>query len=267
MTILICAFIQSTSIAVEQVDVYMEKAQNFLLLNKYKEAIFELNKAYSLSDDQKRKAKIENAIGWAYFSLGNISESRRYLSSAFDSASKIGDKEIAQRASNNLGVLEFNSGNLVEAKKYFEGKFSKSSKTSDSYLKLINRKLTHERVNEIIANGVFYRSNKDFDKALEEYEKALLIEPNNINALEYKGYALFRLGDYNSAIDVLKYSHELNPSRINIVINLIKSYCAINDIENARKLAKDEAKLINSLNLLQDGEFCKSCGKSFFDNL
>ena len=43
----------------------------------------------------------------------------------------------------------------------------------------------------------------DYERAIEEYNKILVINPNNIFAKKYKAFALAQVGDIKSASDII----------------------------------------------------------------
>lgn len=116
-----------------------------------------------------------------------------------------------------------------------------------------------------------YRLKKDFKSAVIEYDKALNIYPNNARALDYKGYALFRMGQYVEAIKILEKALTVEPDRVNVIINLLKSHCASGSFNYAKLLVEENKDLIlrNKKILRCDGEFQKVCSdiKLYLNNL
>lgn len=115
----------------------------------------------------------------------------------------------------------------------------------------------------ILDRGRSYALKNDFSTAITEYNKVLDAEPDNTRALRYKGYALYRLHDYEQAILTLKKSDKIEPNNIHNILNLIKSYCSSKQHEELKRITERyREKLQSEKSLLaRDGEFKRKCGK------
>ena len=120
------------------------------------------------------------------------------------------------------------------------------------------------KVNSLIAQGVIYTLEKNYADAIVEYDKALAIDNDNVRALEYKGYAHYRLNNYEAAISALKKAQSIKPEQFNVLINLMKAYCASKQMDIAKQLVDgNQTLLTNNYSILQgDGELQKVCGKA-----
>ncbi len=248
---------------------YMQEAGAAFKAQESEQALTALEKAAPFASTDTERAKVNNAMGWTYFSDGNTEKAKQHLQQALTLSADSGNTRLAEKASNNLGVVEYTAGNLDEAEAYFSNKWSKKSKTSLRYLKLIKQQRTLKTVNAIIAQGVTYALDKNYTEAIIEYDKALVIEPDNVRALEYKGYAYYRLSNYADAITALKKAQGINPEQVNVLINLMKAYCASDKKDVAKQLVEDNKPLlISSSGVLQgDGELQKICGKELFSGI
>lgn len=253
----------------ESIKAYLGEAQQSIHEKDYPAAIARLEKALSVARDGRTKAMIKNAIGWAYFSSGNITEGKRYLMEAYTEATNSDFEDVARRSANNLGLLAFSQDRLKEARGYFTSKWAKDSDTAKTYVGLIDSRLQTERVNTFISAGITYRLNRQFSEAVAEYDKALALDPRNVRALEYKGYALFRLGHYDEAMASFTQAFAVEPGRAGVLLNMLKTLCASKHREEARTLALKHGELVEASKQVfsRDGEFKKVCGQDFLSDI
>ncbi|MCK5812683.1 MAG: tetratricopeptide repeat protein [Cocleimonas sp.] len=246
---------------------YMQEAGEAFKAQESKQALEVLEKAMPLANTETEKAKVNNAIGWTYFSDDNNEKAKEHLEQALALSVESDNKRLAEKASNNLGIVEYTTENLDVAEKYFLNKWSKDSKTSTHYIELIKEQRKLNTVNASIAKGVSYFIDKDYENAVIEYNKALAIEPENVRALEHKGYSYYRLNKYDEAIVALKQAQSIEPDHVTVLINLMKTYCSSEKTELIKQLIEEnKAVLIANSKVLQgDGELQKVCDKTLFD--
>ena len=67
------------------------------------------------------------------------------------------------------------------------------------------------KIDELVFAGKSFLENGDFDKSLEFFEQALLIDPKNPDLWNYKGTALRSLGRYGESMDCFNNSLKLDP--------------------------------------------------------
>jgi TolB-like protein/tetratricopeptide (TPR) repeat protein len=72
----------------------------------------------------------------------------------------------------------------------------------------------------------FYRGLRDYDRALEEYETASRLAPNDVGALESVAYIYRRQGKMDQHLERLEAAFRLDPRNANIARNLAESYRA-----------------------------------------
>lgn len=95
-----------------------------------------------------------------------------------------------------------------------------------------DKKTTSIESGGFIGRGDYYLSKKDYEKAIECYDKALEIEPENVYALRSKGSALERLDRYDDAIKIYNKGLSLFPN------TSLKYNWFLNDIRRAREMQK-----------------------------
>lgn len=70
------------------------------------------------------------------------------------------------------------------------------------------------------SRGCIYYKNNDYDKAIEDYNKALSINPNFADAYNQRGIVYFAKQDYKKAIDDFNKAINLNPNFAEAYYNL-----------------------------------------------
>jgi TolB-like protein/tetratricopeptide (TPR) repeat protein len=72
----------------------------------------------------------------------------------------------------------------------------------------------------------FYRGLRDYDRALEEYETASRLAPNDVRAMESVAYIYRRQGKMDQHLQRLEAAFRLDPQNANMARNLAESYRA-----------------------------------------
>ena len=76
-----------------------------------------------------------------------------------------------------------------------------------------------------VAQGLFYYYGyRHYEQALAEFGRALQLQPNNVQALEYSGYVYRRQGQWQRCLDTLKKSLEQDPRNADVAGNLSQTY-------------------------------------------
>jgi tetratricopeptide (TPR) repeat protein len=141
---------------------------------------------------------------------------------ASGSSSQSAPAPAAKPSLEEQAVLDYNKGLKHRDKAWeFEAKAAKAAKEKDhdknlkkaqkEYGKVIEQQLEavkknakfHEAYSSL---GYAYRKTGEYDKALESYDKALTLQPNYVEAIEYRGEAylgLNRLTEAQKALEVL----------------------------------------------------------------
>lgn len=205
------------------------------------------------------KAQVQNALGYTLFLSGDYDRAVETLNSARDLAVETGDETTRIKALNNLGALEFTRGDLDAAEEAFRQAAAGGSSFAENYLDQIAAQRRTDRLNGLIDQGVRARLADDFKGAVTAYDQALEIDPQNARALNYRGYARFRLGDLAGAEQDFTHALEREPNAVLPRLNLLKVRCRTGSGDAAlRKMApRDERE--RSL-YRSDGELRKVCG-------
>jgi len=184
-------------------------------------------------------ARTENVIGWVSFTIGRHDEAELYLKESLSSSIESGDIDTAKIAANNLGILYFSNDALDESMYYFSRSYNRETPIAMQYRALIEKKRNELIAVSALERGVQQRLNRDFEKAIISYNTALEHKPDDDEAIEYKGYALFRMGKYDEAIEALNLSKRINPERKFVHLNLAKVYCSMGDESGVIKTIND----------------------------
>ena len=83
----------------------------------------------------------------------------------------------------------------------------------------------------------------DYQGAMEDYSKSILINPNNPITYYNRGVMKDYLGDYQGAIVDYSKSLEIDPSDVQVLMNRANSYGKVGDDESVCKDRKKAASL------------------------
>ena len=87
-----------------------------------------------------------------------------------------------------------------------------------------------------LASGYYhYYSNREFEKALEQFELARRLQPNNADLFHALGLVNRRTGDWEAAIQNMEAAVELDPRDLNKVGNLVETCYFYRDWSKTRK--------------------------------
>src|SRR5207253_201616 len=90
-----------------------------------------------------------------------------------------------------------------------------------------------------VAHGLFYYYGyRHYEQALAEFGRALQLQPNNAQALEYSGYVYRRQGQWQRCLDTLKKSLEQDPRNADVAGNLSQTYCILRMWQDAERVGK-----------------------------
>ena len=92
----------------------------------------------------------------------------------------------------------------------------------------------YDNVIEAYVNrGNEYGRNKEYDLALEDYKKALELEPSNLTALTSRGYLFYLMGFYDRAIDDYTKAISAYPQYVPAYLNRSLAYERIGEFRGA----------------------------------
>lgn len=210
-------------------------------------------------------AREYNSLGYLQYLAGEFDHAQRSYQQARSDASD-DDVDLRIKIYNNIANLMLERADFDNASRYASMSSALGSEYSRIILEAIQGlKGVDERTKEfyrLLDAGVAERQQGNFVEAIEFYDRALAITPDNFRALNFKGYALFRLARYDEAEAVLARGVQLVPDYNPLRLNLIKSYCSNDKSAAARELIPDlgPPEALEAL-FLGDAEFTRACAE------
>ena len=108
-----------------------------------------------------------------------------------------------------------------------------------------NTKIAKEAEYSLL-RGVNYSQQKEYSKAMAEYEKSYVINPNNIILLKELGYCYYQFGDYEKAEKFWLKGLDISPKDENIIKNLATLYYEQRKFDKSLKIMQSAYNLNDS---------------------
>jgi len=233
----------------------------YYIFGNYEDSEVSFQKALSMQNRNLIKEDttlmVNVLLGMGSFYLNQNTKQHRtigYFEEALELAKSQGDVFSEGRIYNALGFLYANLGQTEIAESFY-------LKGLDIFQKLGNKTEVNWLYTQI---GEIYAANKDYDKALEQYEKALkVVEEMGVSTLS-KSTIYMAIGtvhkdrgeDYKEALKYFEKSLELattiknNYQILNSKICIGECYLEMNDLNEAQKWCKSAYDKINDHFLL-----------------
>ena len=212
--------------------VLLDEGKTFAAIDVLKELLDE-------TSEPKKRAELQGAIGWALVQAREYTEAELFLERSLRNATEGEYEDIRLRANNNLGIALYLQNKFEESRAYFSQDFAENSATAMTYLKLLDIKEKEFLGEEALLSGVDKRHCKQFEEAINKYDLALKYMPNNPRALEFKGYAQFRLGRLEEAYKTLQLAKNAAPDYQLTYLNLLKVSCALESSAKVKQVVAD----------------------------
>jgi tetratricopeptide (TPR) repeat protein len=98
-------------------------------------------------------------------------------------------------------------------------------------------------VNVINSLGVCYSSKGEHEKALDEFIKVMTLVPDDVMAVYNAGLAYHMIGNKTQAKEMFLKAHALDENQFEVVIQLGRIYLEMKDLEMARKYLEKAAEM------------------------
>jgi serine/threonine protein kinase/DNA-binding SARP family transcriptional activator len=156
----------------------------------------------------------EFAVAYLYLgrALGNLGMSKERR------AANEKAKALAQKASEKERL-------------YIEASYASDDKRLSIFQEMAEKYPKEKRVHYHLASS--YDSNEMFDKAIEEYERALDLDPNYGYALNSFAYMYSDMGEYEKSIEYFKRYASVNPDDANPVDSMAELYFRMGRLDEA----------------------------------
>ena len=207
-------------------------------------------------------AKEYNSLGYLDYLEGEFKQAENNYLKARQEAGD--DTQLRIKIYNNLANLKMEQADFDNASRYASISSSLGSQYSKTILAAIQSLKSIDeptkRFYQLMDEGVRSSKLRKFETAIAYYDQAMEIRPDNYRALNFKGYALVRLGRYDEAEQVLekglKIVDDYNPMRV----NLLKAYCGNNKLVKAREFTSElgTAEKLKEL-FREDGDLKRRC--------
>jgi cytochrome c-type biogenesis protein CcmH/NrfG len=114
---------------------------------------------------------------------------------------------------------------------------------------------------QYVTEGINYYHQGRYGAAVNSYDQALKLDPENPYVLNLKGYSLFKQRDLKPAIAALRHSVSVEPEYAWGYFDLARAQCAAGEFQEARKSVSTAISLRPELKsvMRSDGEFTHLC--------
>ena len=90
-----------------------------------------------------------------------------------------------------------------------------------------------------VALGVFhYYGFRDYEPALAEFNRAIKLQPNNAEALQFSAYVYRRQGQWDRALEGLARSLQQDPRNASVTGNVAQTYCFLRRWKDTESMAR-----------------------------
>ncbi|QWD71145.1 tetratricopeptide repeat protein [Polynucleobacter sp. UB-Siik-W21] len=108
----------------------------------------------------------------------------------------------------------------------------------------VTPRVSHPDISNMITNGLALINQHQFDAAKSIFEKALMIEPNNYDAMQILGAVMIQLGQFTKAVELLTKAIRINANNAHTYSNLSNALKALGYLDEALQ-SSDKAIAIN----------------------
>jgi len=248
-------------------DALIGLAYAYLDTEAYEEALTNFDDALKLD---KENSKALTGKGLAVAGIGRYNEALKY----FDMALKITDEDLD--AKYGIAYIYYLMGKRIWAERKLKNILSSNPYHYKSLLLIAEIKSSDNRYEEakgyiekainsnkelpfgyisygkILLRQYLKSFNEDFlGETIDEFRKALSIQPDNYQANRYLGYIALMQNQYDKAVSFFTSALSTNPQNIISLYNLALAYEGVGDLDNSLKIFNKAVELFPSDNLLR----------------
>ena len=209
--------------------VMARKAIALMDLERFEEAIPIFDDALKYTDDKEGLKIIHFHLGVSYYRLGELDKA----SCEFEKAREYNDDpSLLLQIANCYEMVNQNEKALDVLKEYSE--IVPDNEDIKKKIENLKRESNEPDSDEIYNNKCLTLINLNrFDEAIECYDKALKINPNNVKAWNNKAFALHNLNRLDEAIECYNKSLEIDPNFISSLRNKAFALRTLNRLDEA----------------------------------
>ena len=209
--------------------VMARKAIALMDLERFEEAIPILDDALKYTDDKEGLKIIHFHLGVSYYRLGELDKA----SCEFEKTREYNDDpSLLLQIANCYEMVNQNEKALDVLKEYSE--IVPDNEDIKKKIENLKRESNEPDSDEIYNNKCLTLINLNrFDEAIECYDKALKINPNNVKAWNNKAFALHNLNRLDEAIECYNKSLEIDPNFISSLRNKAFALRTLNRLDEA----------------------------------
>ena len=204
---------------------------NYEIFNIYAVILYELKKYDEAIINWKKTIELNPQYHFGYNNLGNIFLKRDQFKEALDCYEK------AIRIKSNYYEAHHNKGNVL-------AKMDDTLNAIESFSKAIEIK--NDYVPALKARNSFYIKEKKHRLALQELDKLIIYEPNNVELFVQKADILTEIGKHKESIEYYQTAYEMDPNHQFLLGDMIHAKTKICDWKHIDDQIKElEIRILN----------------------
>jgi tetratricopeptide (TPR) repeat protein len=127
---------------------------------------------------------------------------------------------------------------FLAASEYKEGRYADAR---DAILRAIRAGVKDSDLNYLLAEATVRLNPGDIASPLTELNRAIAMNPRQVQALSLRGKLRLQQHDLNDAVSDLELAHSIDPASASATYNLARAYFALGKAEEAAALSKQLA--------------------------
>ncbi len=211
-------YTQALRLNPKDADAHAKRAVAYKLNGDYAKAIEDCTATMNLSPD----------------SIEAMEERADCKMRAYDLDGAIGDyNTLLKKYKSKVSYLNYNLGQAYQlkgdkaaAREHFDEAIAFHSK---------NLKTSHKQESDFLKRGLAYTEIHETDKALSDFEEAVVLAPDDANAHYQLGHLRLTTGENQKAIEELTQALKVNPKLTSALLDRAAAYAALGEFATAQK--------------------------------